>query len=151
MNSIMRVAAILCIVVLAGCGGGDEIGVEKAPNSITAGVEESPSYEWKVVLSKLILQQSPKGPTTGPLFQTDDGTYVALPSEIIVPSVRITRGSPVVTYVATSLVTGKTTVFPDNIGLPVRFKLAPGTYKFTAKIGEYETEPVALIVRCPAL
>ena len=157
-NFLLAILFVTCSFLFAGCGGGDLIGVEK-PTSYVTGVENSTSrltgvettdgYGWKVELSKLVLQQPPKGPTIVDLNQVN-GVYVALPTDTVVPHVQ-TGGGPVVTYVASNIATGKTIVFPGNIGLPARFKLTPGTYKFTAKIGDYVTEPVSLIVRCPAL
>lgn len=151
MRSLVKIAAILFAIVLAGCGGGDVAGIENNTSNVATSVEKTPEYGWNIVLSKLVLQQPPKGPTTGSLRQVE-GSYVALPSDIIVPSVIptvITRGGSSITYVASNIATGKTIVFPDNIELLARFKLAPGTYKFTAKIGDYETKPVCLIVLAP--
>lgn len=138
-NILLAILSIMCVVILAGCGGGSE--------ASSAGIPE-----WKVTLVKaLVTRGGPDNPAFADLKMAD-GKYWANAGDTIVPVISpnaISRGGPNQVYTVSNLETGEKTVYKENPEAePYQWQPSSGNYRIDAVVnGKDPAVPAFLVVR----
>ena len=140
-NILLAILSIMCVVILAGCGGGSEVAGAGVP-------------EWKVTLVKALVTRA--GPDQGNPVSVDlplvDGKYQANAGDTIVPVISpnsITRGGPNQVYIIVNLETGQKDYINETPEAePYQWQPSSGNYRIDAVVnGKDPAVPAFLVVR----